>query len=251
MPRFMTQITVEAKFLRIPTHWSLVAERVTGGLLLVPKIGDLKRPPKHKLILDLWELRDEFLRLKHTPERAQKFLTKVGLYRLGEAVIPPKGPGALVGAFGSRFFRGVATPLPLEELWRHQAFWKSRLSHPQELQKTFGAPPGADAKSEDHERFAAMSHWENRLPIRVEWKKGLPVGVIEAATLREALMVTTHLDLISSANFQICKRPDCRTPFTGRKREYCYWYCGHIEQVRRSRRKDKDNRRKEKSHVEK
>jgi CGNR zinc finger len=55
-----------------------------------------------------------------------------------------------------------------------------------------------------------------------------------------AIRMTTTIDLLRQLQFKTCARPDCGVPFpvtSNHKRDYCSQYCGHLESVRRSRKK--------------
>jgi hypothetical protein len=56
-----------------------------------------------------------------------------------------------------------------------------------------------------------------------------------------AIRISVTIDLLQRVKFKICARRDCAAPFsvTSRhRREYCSQYCGHLESVRRGRKKE-------------
>ncbi len=55
-----------------------------------------------------------------------------------------------------------------------------------------------------------------------------------------AVRLTVTIDLLQNAKFELCARPDCGQPFkveSRRKRKYCKRECGHLELVRKKRKK--------------
>jgi hypothetical protein len=214
---------------------------------------------KLTVIDDPWEIRDRFLRLQHTEKDTLAFLTQIGVWKAVEdqnANAASAGKMLLDGYLGHRLFFGRALPITLEELWARQTFWKNLLSDPDRLRGEFPPPPPPTAAPFEKAEFASKAAALNTLPLHIDWQLQKrrhpdsgrvrtaiePQGVIEPFTLWELLVATTHIDLLGQAKFQTCQRPDCAIPFTGRKRDYCCWYCGHLQSVRRGRQK----RRKEK-----
>ena len=255
-------LAINVQFLRIPTRWSIKPEPESG---IVPKSewGVLRDPDTYQRVavpevsqssdiqpvpVDGWELRDRFFRLrfdKPNEPSVLRLLNDVGVWDAIEdlgASEDSEGKMLLWGAFGSRFFRGWAPPVLLTDLKEEQEFWRRLLSDREALKAYFGTSPRRDASPAERTRFAVQSHLYNRLPLRLEWRSGRPMGFIETITGREMLNATIHLDLLRGAKFQVCKRPDCSTPFSiesRHRRKYCTWYCGHIESVRRARKRER------------
>jgi hypothetical protein len=264
MEQLMTRValSINVQFLRIPTRWSIKPEPESGivsksdwGVLRdlntyqrvgVPEVAqgsDVEPVP-----VDGWELRDRFFRLKFDKPNEPsvlRFLNDVGVWEAIEDLNASEDldrKDLLWGAFGSRLFRGWAIPVLLTDLKKEQEFWRQLLADREALKAYFGTPLGPDASPEVRIRLVAQSDHFNKLPLRLEWRGGKPLGVIETITGREMLIATIHLDLLRGAKFQVCKRPDCSIPFSvdsRHQRKYCEWYCGHIESVRRARRQAK------------
>jgi CGNR zinc finger len=272
----MTRIglSVETRFLRVPTWWSIkidpqgivpgqfslkdTLERIRRGepepptqlgpvQWFVPQVlaglHDMERRPEH---VDGWKLRDRFLRLKLDAaheEDVLTFLNDVGVWHAvedNEVSQASAGKMLLSGAFGSRFFNGRAVPLHLSDLQSEQAHWRELLSSPRALKAEFGSAPKPDATPAKHLAYAVKSHFFNQLPVGIQWRAGLPHGLTETITGREMMTATVQLDLLRGGKFQVCQRPDCGIPFatsSGHPRKYCSWYCGHLESVRRGRKK--------------
>ena len=79
-------------------------------------------------------------------------------------------------------------------------------------------------------------------PVRIVTVKGNPRMVVTTTTFEDALALTLSIDAVHRAKRRKCARPDCGVPFTftgGHRRKYCGWYCGHIESVRKSRKRAK------------
>jgi hypothetical protein len=251
-------IAIEVRCLRVPTRWVLhqfprhelgVPEEANSGeWKIVPEVEQgLER--RCAPIEDPWEVRDQFFRMKHTEEAALEFLNRVGVWSAHATVTARADRTLLNGAFGLREFHGRALSLTLESLWRDQAHWRALLETPSLLRAEFGPPPGDNASPGEKSVFATKARFQNALPIHIEWSKGskrVPPSahaVIQPITGSELLIATAQIDLVSGTDFQICQRPDCGIPFSGRRRKYCCENCAHVEAVRASR--DREKRRKE------
>jgi len=237
-------IAIEVRCLRVPTRWTLRKENLSGEWMLVPEVTqamDLKLSP----IEDPWELRNQFFRMKHDEKSAFEFLDQVGVWRAHEDpnVSASAGTMLLSGAFGHRLFFGRALPLTLEKLWRDQDHWANLLRTPKLLRAEFGRAPADDAAPYEKAEFASKANVANTLPLHMEWDRSSPHAVIQPITGRELLVATTQVDLVTGARFQVCQRTDCGISFSGRRRKFCQWYCGHIESVRAHREKARRQKR--------
>ncbi len=239
-------IAIEVRFLRVPTSWKLRKETLSGAWMLVPEINqgmDRKLTP----IEDPWELRNQFFRMTHDEKAASEFLNEVGVWRAhADPHVSEASAGRMLlsGTFGHRLFFGRALPLTFEELWRDQEHWANLLRTPSKLRAEFGRVPTDESPPFEKVEFSVKANLINTLPLHLEWRRGSPHGVIQPITGRELLIATTQIDLVTGAPFQVCKRKDCGISFSGRRRKYCQWYCGHIESVRAHRRKGRKQRGK-------
>ncbi len=278
----MTRIglSVETRFLRIPTRWTIktdpqaqlptrfslqdTLERIQRGepqppiqlgpvQYFVPEVlaglHDVGRKAER---IDGCNLRDRFLRLKLDPAHSEDvlaFLNDVGVWRAIEdnQVSQAKAGKMLVsGVFGSRYFNGRASAFTFHDLQREQDDWRDLLANPKALKAAFGPAPQPGATPAKRYEHAIKNHFFNQLQVSIEWRKGLPNGLIETITGREMMTATVQLDLLRGGKFQICQRPDCAIPFatsTSHPRKYCSWYCGHIESVRRGRKRPSGQQR--------
>ena len=240
-------ISLEVRCLRIKAKWSLRKDTLRDEWNLVPQIyRDALGFALVEEIEEPWELRNRFLRMKHEEKAALELLNEIGIWNAFNRLIPAWARAArldLNGAFGHRFFSGWAQPITFEDFWKHQEHWNNLLRNPKLLREEFRPPPREDVAPGQKVDFAIKAGFQNTLEIHMEWRpavkrlaKGSPSAVVQPITGHELLMTTAHVDLISGAMFQVCQRSDCGIPFTGRKRKYCQWYCGHIESVRDQRR---------------
>ena len=256
----MTQIplSVELRFLQIPAVWRLVKYHVDEEFdhkgrkiaeaheehVFVPSVEQSPAAVHARKLVEVkdeevWELRNSFLRMKHTEEAALDFLGQIGVWIADDTKPQSNMPETrLSGAFGYRWFSGRARPLTLETLWADQAYWKSLLRDPVKLAAMFKKSPANDAHPADKVSFALDNYFRNTLPIHLEVGE-VPHAVIQPFTGYELLIATAWIDLVRGSNTQVCQRTDCGIPFTGRKRPFCSWYCGHIVSVRRGREKKK------------
>jgi hypothetical protein len=228
------------------------------GWTLVPEV-DQGMERKITTLDDPWDIRNKFLRLKHSEEDALKFLTEIGVWSAVEdrqATKASCGKMLLNGWFGHRMFSGRARLVRFEELWAKQDWWKNLLLDRERLRLELSPPaPTLDAAPWQKSEFAGKATALNTLKLHIDWeqRKRLqadghittvvePQGVVEAFTFAELLVATAHLDLLTKAKIQICQ--GCGNPFTGRERKFCCWYCGHLQSVRKTRRERKEERAK-------
>jgi hypothetical protein len=235
-------IAIEVRCLRVLTRWALRKETLSGEWMLVPEVNQ-DMECRLATIDDPWELRNQFFRMRHDEKAAFEFLNQVGVWRAhaDPHVSASAGEMLLSGDFGYRLFFGRALPLTLEQLWRDQDHWANLLRSPSLLRAEFGPAPADDAPPFKKFDFAAKANLSNTLPLHLEWRRSSPNAVIQPITGWELLIATAQVDLVSGAAFQVCQRMDCGIPFSGRRRKYCQWYCGHIESVRAHREKGRNN----------
>lgn len=250
-------ISVELRFLRIPTRWSVNEES-----LLMPEVDQNPERKLRPLLDDPRDLRTRFLKLPHNAESARKFLEDIGVWTAWKVkTISSAGwrtgttlrEMLLDGAFGYRYLSDLAVlPLGMKELWDEQAYWKNvLLKNLAPLRHIFAAPPNDRASAAEKESFAVSTEFLNTLPMHLEWKSGpaqYPRAFIQPLTGRELLMATAWLDIVQQEKVQVCQRRDCGQPFTGREQKYCCDSCAHLMAVRafRERQKDSGTRRRKK-----
>jgi len=93
---------------------------------------------------------------------------------------------------------------------------------------------------------------ELMLGLRSAYKTRGPSVLLEARSLRAVLCLTMLADF--SKEWRECKRPDCRRIFQiqdkrQRSKEYCSWYCAHLEGTRQKRAKEQTQRQRSKAQV--
>jgi hypothetical protein len=259
----MTRVPVplELRCLRIPAKWGLRKDTISGEWNLVPDIAKDAREGTGKcsVIEKPWDIRDKFFRMKHEETAALDFLDEIGIWRAIGRPVPAWARSARLdfgGAFNHRFFSGWAQPITFEQLWKHQEHWRNLLLNPKTLRQEFGPPPPKEAAPFEKVDFAMKADFQNTLPVHMEWPvktsrlgKGFPSAVVETVTGSELLVATTHIDLLSRAGFHVCQRTDCAIPFTGRKKKYCCWYCGHIVARRGQNFRKRTEREKERAEI--
>jgi hypothetical protein len=172
---------------------------------------------------DPWAKRNEFFRLRQgDTEALLAFLRSVGLF---------ERPG-----FGDEGSSASKTLLSSQDGSLHDVPYESKISekHIWGIRRLIQGSLNALAQHtgalhDFHVRFEPASNGKSRL-------------VFTTATFLDALLLTLSVDQVQGAKVRKCERPDCGISFsvTGRrKRKYCEWYCGHIESVRKQRRKNK------------
>jgi hypothetical protein len=87
----------------------------------------------------------------------------------------------------------------------------------------------------------APPDWSEDFEVRLEGDKQGARVVFTTRTLMDAVMLSITTDLIRKLKVSKCARPDCAVPFTTTdlRKKFHSWYCGHIEAVRRERKKER------------
>jgi hypothetical protein len=223
--------------LAIPTEWHLGRPRVEqsdldllGELLQLPS-----RDPENDLLVprqirgeaadfDPWEKRIDFFRLKRGDTKALlEFLRSVGLFEPAPEVTDGVEKDSLEEAFckgrdGLSYGVRYLPELSAKYIWDTRDLFVRTLK--------------ANGDAGKHSDFQ----------VRLLRKNGKPQVVFTTTTFLDAILLTLSIDRIEGAKVRKCARPDCGVPFSitgGHKRKYCAWYCGHIESVRKQRRKTK------------
>jgi hypothetical protein len=242
MTRERIEIALELGCLRLPTEWHLETDK-SGRRVAVPRLLKSKGFDE----IDGWELRDRFFRMEESEKSALDFLNYAGVW-IAEEIAPQEGRDveALRGHFSSRLFEGRARCEVLTDLWGQRRWWYSLVTDKRRLAMEFARPAASEQDEIYHWRFAWMTRQLGTLPMHIEWRqrgsKSLPFSVVETATGFEALIATTHLDVIRGGQFRYCKR--CRMPFivlSKHKKKFCGWNCAHVVAERRRRRRLKAN----------
>ncbi len=187
-------------------------EDLDGLLCLWPSGCNPHKRPKPRPI-DAWQLRDDFLHLKHSSDALLEFLHLYGKW--SEKTSP---------AMNSRYI-WVPGFIFEAEIWQKQAFVKNALK----------GDPG---------------QWVETHGFRLRPRSSFPHFVHTASDCLRAIVDSITVDFLRRVPFRICKRPDCGTPFAADRRgkEYCSQYCAHVVSVRRTRSEQKKLRSTERNH---
>lgn len=183
--------------------------------ILIGRHSDDARP---KSALDPWEARREFLKLDGVAA-LRDFLNRYGDWQeRGEK-------------FHERTDASVVLPWGV---WREQ----------KELKEAMAAGPNV--------WFASLGR-----PL----SSGVGLGSAMYRTMREfpyhyhedacvwgAIKTATTVDFLRGSKFSLCSRVDCRQPFEARSGKlYCSWYCAHIVSVRKGRKAEQAERKKDRA----
>jgi hypothetical protein len=189
-----------------------------GDLLLVsPANGEVES-------YDPWEKRSEFFRLqKGDTDALLAFLRSVGYFdtrlHLKES---EKDSIAKEAADGLVYFAEFVPKVSENHIWG--------------IRRLFENSVGSGKHTGEQMDFS----------VRIVTVKGRPRMVVTTTTFVDALALTLSIDEVRRAKRRKCARPDCAVPFTftgDYTRKYCGWYCGHIESVRKSRKRAKKAKR--------
>ena len=175
---------------------------------------------------DPWEKRDEFFRLKRgDTEGLLKFLGTVGLFERAEVTSSvgedEDSPDCAIVRAGAE----MPLMVPYLSNFSVQSIWEFR-------RWVEGSLESLDKHTGEHFDFQAQ----------IVRSKGRAQVNVTTATFKEALLLTLSVDRVLKAKVRKCARPDCAVTFSftgGHKKKYCTWDCGHLESVRRQRRKAK------------
>jgi hypothetical protein len=205
-------------------------EEQDGDLLEVERVypdvtgADAKNRAKELLratTFDPWEKRAEFFRLKKGDTDALlTFLRSVGLFERPRFADDdsPVGKTFMSAQDGSLHEAPVVSKISEKHIWGVRRL----------IEGSLNALEGHSGKHDDFQvRFERSKDGKWRL-------------ILTTATFLDALLLTLSVDELQGAKVRKCARADCGVSFSitgGHKRKYCTWYCGHIESVRRSRRK--------------
>lgn len=94
-------------------------------------------------------------------------------------------------------------------------------------------------------RYTVEFHWQG-LP-QIDWFGAKHVAVIETSDVVSTILATLQIDHLRGAKFGVCARPDCPRFFeitSNHKKKYCTMYCGHLESLRRMRKRQKSEAKK-------
>jgi hypothetical protein len=192
-----------------------------GDLLQVsPSSGELET-------YDPFEKRSEFFRLaKGDTDALLTFLQSVGYFgasvRLSDS---SKQSTAGRAADGLLYFAEYEPKVSESHIWAIRTLFENSV------------------------RTGKHSGQHTDFPLRIVTVEGRPRLVVTTTTFEDALALTLSLDAVRRAKRRKCARPDCEVPFTftgDYSRKYCGWYCGHIESVRKSRKRAKKAKRDQK-----
>ncbi len=202
-----------------------------------------QRPDEHPI--DGWKMRDAFLRLKFTPDSLCDFLNQWGNWN---------------SECDPRLRKGKWRPQVVHpsSIWHDhdkrghgpQGYWSDtpaksvgELAHIEELPWTCVQDIirwGLRAKSADW----FNSGYPSLMPSLP--RSTYPYFSLEFSGGLDILYATITLDHIRNIKHRFCCRPDCRMPFpvqSQHKRQFCSQYCGHLESLRKQRRKAKQEKK--------
>jgi hypothetical protein len=174
-----------------------------------------------RVYLDAWKVREEFLSLKSEADFLG-FLNRVGRFSAG--IAPDSGLWDLQDLKGwQQVFREFLKSSP--------ATW------PNYLVTLAAAVPAFNVSLIAMEVDVCL---KSRLHMRLSWpRRTAVIWVLEAVS---AILVTIYIDHLRGLRFRFCARRDCRRPFeitSGHRRKYCEQYCGHLESLRRMRKRQR------------
>jgi hypothetical protein len=171
-----------------------------------------KSKEKEGDFFDARHVRDEFLRLR-TEAEFLRFLNQVGRFAPASARETWWGLDALRA--WQQVFRDLLTHRP--------ATWTRRV-------KLLGGWEQAEVVDQ------AMND-ASTLPIQFRWHDEDFAAMIEAHDVVTAILATIFIDHLRKTKYRHCRRPDCGSMFEASRpgKVYCQQYCAHIESVRATR----------------
>jgi hypothetical protein len=174
---------------------------------------------------DPWEKRREFLCLDQADTGALlAFLQTVGLFERDRAGIASESAVA-TAPDGLIHQTKYSSEIRVKSIWAWRRAIENSLSNLKEHSGSYSDFPA---------RFATI--------------KDEPHVIITTLTFLDSMALTLSVDRALGAKVRKCARPDCRTMFSvlsKHKRKFCCWECGHLEAVRRQRRKVRKARKEQ------
>ena len=271
-PHFLAHVAERGAHYRLEVPWWAFSEQ-TLRLLQLEKGREFRRGYPLELLVcsaetqrgiqregDAWLMREEFLRLQPDTKALLAFLnrwgvwgpTRTGVYAPPEPGIPNptrRGWGPLPGDRDPK-----RLPADIRAAVWGQAFAESTVLDRQALNYLFSFDVWHFQKQCREALMKPAGKW---LPTQKVFdlvpRPQYPHYVRQAVTCQRAIVDTIIIDLLTKAKFRLCSRPDCRAPFrieSQHKRVYCSQSCGHLESIRRIRRRTKQARKQEKSNDE-
>lgn len=228
---------LEVEWPQLPKEWQEIREELRGKpSYLAARLGPRELPllecrhvgeGKTRGKDDAWVMREEFLRLKQTPDALLEFLSYWGAWKPNVnyqvTTLPVPGQFSLADYPKGKEYQGKEY-LVLSRIWQFQDVCRKAL-----------VGPANDWLIAAHSMLPPLSS-RPEYP-HLHWRVG---------DCERAIRTTITIDLVNKAKFRVCARHDCRTPFKVENRHkhmYCCQYCGHIESIRRQRRKeDQENK---------
>ncbi len=189
-------------------------------------VGDLLKPTishkqKNKLA-DAWMMRHEFFGLRPGDTAALlSFLNKWGWW----GSRPPDGVPCEMRPM-QKVPKSWVSPIAVSVVWQLQEQFKRALTR---------SISSWLFKSEGDGRVEVL---DNNVARSIQLQPAPPYHLLEFQGCEEAIRATITIDLLQSAKFRLCARPDCQRPFrveSQHARKYCEQYCGHLESVRNRR----------------
>jgi hypothetical protein len=177
---------------------------------------------------DPWEMRDEFFRLQSGggPDKLLQFLNKTGLFDKAapeDIAFSPK----ITDEYGVEH--------------KHLTFWVR--DQPRRDYAYFWDMRALLCQSMLSQKDDLLRNFD--FSVRFVRAKSVSYFLLTTVSLLEAVAASIQIDHLLKAKFQKCARPDCAIVFSiknDRHRKFCSWYCGHIESVRKLRRKSKEGK---------
>lgn len=231
--------TREKKTLPLPLEITYLPTRGMGRAKIeVEEAGDERvvrlslrssgAPAQVTLPEDPWKLRDEFLGLELTGEGLRQAKRRFGFIWLG--ILEQLGRPSL------EVNDDAVARLVRNEFREWQSLLRVALTTqkdrwPQLVAKFSPAKVGLLCRP---------------LPMVVDWREGLPAGIIRCTNTLEALIATVWIDAVLGAKYRFCACRGCtKPPFMVKRRRqiYCDDDCKHLQVVRNIREREQKSKR--------
>jgi hypothetical protein len=249
-------IPIRFQFVRTPCVWEIRtvtldafeegAEPQTLRMLFAkidPRRRHLGEKPQ---LLDAWESRREFFKLPQTENALLGFLSKVGVWEGGRAVVPCVFTPVIPFIFRTpkeitqHCREGHPRPLSFVEIWVFRESLGRYLKNRKSFIETF-----APARPRPRTTIEAL-YPADKFVLSFELEKN-PQGVVTVTDACHMLMATVYADIVRGLRFEYCRRGDCKAPFAitnNHEKFYCTQACAHLENVRKKRREAREAKRK-------
>jgi hypothetical protein len=222
------QVPITVVFKATPCTWKVKRIRfktMAGDLPDARSRFFARRAQVPEQLYEAWDVRQAFLGL----QTGEDFLSFLNTY----------------GRLSSR--GDYSNPWELRDLkgWQ-QVLRELMMQPPDTWRKYIESLKTLEAEFDAH-RISRALREVRRFTIEFCWHGPMRAALLHTEDVVTAIFATIQVDQLAGTRFRMCARPDCSRFFeitSKHERKYCSQYCAHFESLRRTRKGQKEKRRK-------